>query len=316
MSEPVHRTIHANGIDIHVAEQGEGPLVLLCHGFPELWRSWRHQLPALAEAGYHAVAPDMRGYGETDRPADPAEYDFEHLGGDLVGVMDALGEERAVVVGHDWGAIVTWAMPYLHPDRVRAVVGLSVGYAPRLPAPPTRFFKMAFGERFFYILYFQELGVADEELARDPRRTLLSFMWSISGEAPPGSVKDLPAEGGTFLGSVSDAPGVPEWLGEEELGRYVDAFTRTGFTGGLNYYRNFDRNWELMEPFATEKITHPALYIVGERDPVLLMTPPQMMDGWVTDLRGTVILPGAGHWTQQERPAEVNRALLDFLAGL
>jgi len=311
-----HRTVEANGISLHVVEAGSGPLVVLCHGFPELWFSWRHQLEALAGAGFRAVAPDQRGYGRTSRPDDVADFDIEHLTGDLAGLLDALGEDRAVFVGHDWGSIVVWNMPLFHPERVRAVVGTSVAFVPRLPARPTRLMRMVFGDRFFYILYFQDVGPADEELARDPRRSLLAAFWSLSGDAPRGSIKDRPRRGTGWLDILTEPTGSLSWLGEEELAVFVEEFSRTGFTGGLNWYRNFDRNWELTERFADTRITVPALFAAGERDAVLRMTPPEMMEGWVTDLRGSILIPGAGHWVQQERPDEVNRALLEFLDGL
>jgi pimeloyl-ACP methyl ester carboxylesterase len=317
--QPVaHRTVRTNGTSMHVAECGRGRPVLLCHGFPELWSSWRHQLPVLAEAGCHAIAPDQRGYGGTDRPDAVSAYDIEHLTGDLIGLLDAMGEERAVFVGHDWGAIVVWNLAVMAPDRVEAVVGMSVPFTPRPPVPPTELMKALAGDRFLYILYFQREGPADRELARDPRRTLLKAYWSVSGEAPKGSIRRLPKEGTAYLDQLAEPPqGVlPSWLSQEDLDDNVASFRRTGFTGALNWYRNFDRNWELTERFADRKVEQPALFVAGERDPVLRMTPPELMDGWVTDLRGKVLVPGAGHWVQQEAPEHVNAALLDFLSAL
>jgi pimeloyl-ACP methyl ester carboxylesterase len=316
MSGPSHRTVEANGISMHVVEQGTGPPVVLCHGFPELSFSWRHQMEALAGAGYRALAPDQRGYGLTDRPDAVAAYDIDHLTGDMAGLLDALEEERAVFVGHDWGSIVAWHMPLLQPDRVRAVVGMSVPFVPRLPARPTRLMRMAFRDRFFYILYFQQTGPADEELARDPQRTLRSVFWSLSGEAPRGSIRDMPRGGTGWLDTLAEPPGSFPWMDHRELDVYVSKFSQTGFTGGLNWYRNLDRNWELTEPFAAVKVTVPALFVAGERDVVLRMAPPSLMEGWVMDLRGSALVPDAGHWVQQERPEEVNRALLEFLAGI
>ena len=316
-NEVTHRTIRTNGIDMHIAEQGEGPPVVLCHGFPELWYSWRHQLPALAAAGYHAIAPDQRGYGGTDRPDDVDDYDILRLSDDMLGLLDALGEEQAVFVGHDWGAPVVWHLAQRVPERVRAVVGMSVAFrGGRGPTPPIATMRAIFGETFFYILYFQEQGVADKELASDPEGFLRRFYWTISGDAPPGAWKVLPAEGTTLNDSLSDTDELPGWFTAEDLATYTAEFTRTGFTGGLNWYRNFDRNWEITPDLEGKKIVVPALFIAGERDPVLIMAPPDDMDEWVTDLRGKVIVPGAGHWIQQERPEEVNAALLDFLKGL
>lgn len=314
-----HRTVPTNGISMHVAGAGDpdGPLVVLCHGFPETWYSWRHQLPVLADAGFHALAPDQRGYGGTDAPAQVEDYDIEHLAADLLSVLDHLGEERAVFVGHDWGAIVVWHIALATPERVRAVVGMSVPFIPRPPAPPTQLMRAAFGDSFFYILYFQEVGPADRELARDPRLTLRRVLWSVSGDAPKGAVRRLPREGTGYLDQLSDPPAeLPSWLSERDVDVYTEEFTRTGFTGALNWYRNFDRNWELTERYADRRVTPPALFVAGERDPVIRMTPPQIMDGWVDDLRGAVIVPGAGHWIQQERPEEVNAVLLRFLEEL
>ncbi len=312
-----HRTISANGVDLHVVERGTGRPVILCHGFPELSYSWRHQLEALAAAGYRAVAPDQRGYGRTSQPPSVAEYDVEHLSGDLLGLLDDLGEERAVFVGHDWGAVVVWHLALAAPERVAGVVGLSVPFIPRTPLPPTELIRAVTGERFHYILYFQAPGPADEELARDPRRTIVRTFWSFSGDAPPGSFRRLPREGTEYLDGMSDPPPVlPPWLTEGDLEHYASEFGRTGFTGALNWYRNMDRNWELSEPLDGRKVTVPALFVAGDRDPVLRMTPPEVMDGWLTDLRGIVLLDGAGHWTQQERPDQVNRELVAFLRGL
>src|SRR5436305_1145868 len=263
------RTVAANGIELRVTEEGRGRPVILCHGFPELSYSWRNQLPALAEAGYRAVAPDMRGFGESSIPSEIEAYDILTLCGDLLGLLDDLGEERAVFVGHDWGAAVTWHMALVHPERVQAVVGMSVPFAPRAPAPPMDIFRRHIGEDF-YMVWFQEPGVADEALARDVRRTILTQeVWNASW---------LEREN-------QEEPRVPEWLDEDDVRVYVDTFERTGFTGGLNYYRNINRNWELLEPYGASKIEMPALFIVGSRDPVKNFAPPQMMDGWVTDLR-------------------------------
>jgi len=312
-----HRTVQTNGIFMHVAEAGDagGRPVVLCHGFPELWYSWRHQLGPLADAGYRVIAPDQRGFGGTDRPAAVEEYDVFHLGDDLLGLLDELGLESAVFVGHDWGAPVVWHLAVRAPERVDAVVAVSVPFSPRSPTRPSEAWELAMPDRFFYVRYFQDPGVADEELGRDARRTLRDFLWTISGDAPKGAWKIL-ARDGTFLDCLSSPEELPAWLTEEDLDVYAAEFGRTGFTGGLNWYRNSDRNWELTEPLGGRKVEMPALFIAGERDPVLRMSPPDSMGEWVPDLRGKVILPGAGHWTQQERPAEVNRALLDFLATL
>ena len=319
MGELTHRTVPTNGIEMHIAEQGEGPLVILCHGFPELWYSWRHQLPALATAGYHAVAPDQRGYGGSSRPSSIDDYDIVHLTDDLLGLLDTLGEERAVFVGHDWGAPVVWALAQRAPERVDAVVGMSVPFSPRPPTAPTTAWKQIFTDTWFYILYFQEPGVADADLAADPKRFLRRFLSTISGDAADGALAGMlsPRDGRGMVDRLAEPPGdvLPGWLTQADLATFTTTFSETGFTGGLNWYRNFDRNWELSEPWAGTKIDMPALFVAGEKDPVLVMSSPDAMQGWVTDLRGTVIIPGAGHWIE-ERPDAVNAALLDFLTTL
>jgi len=311
------RLVDTGDAVLSVHEAGEGPAVVFCHGFPELAYSWRHQLPAVAAAGFRAIAPDMRGYGGSSRPAATTDYDMAHLTGDLVGLLDALDIERAVFVGHDWGAAVVWALATLHPERVRAVVGMSVPYRPRSSRPPIASIKYLFGDTFFYMLYFQGVGPADEELARDPRESLSRFYWSASGDVPAGftTVRDYH---GTGLLDVLDVPPdpFPAWLTPADLDLYASEFARTGFTGGLNYYRNMDRTWELTERLGEAHVTQPALFVAGERDLVLRMSPPAGMEGWVDDLRRTVIVAGAGHWIQQERPDDVNDALLAFLADL
>jgi len=326
MAGVTHRTLETNGIRMHVAEQGTGPLVVLCHGFPESWYSWRHQLSALAEAGFHAVAPDMRGYGQTDRPAEIEAYTLLHLVGDMVGLLDALGEPSAVIAGHDWGAPVAWHAALLRPDRFRAVIGLSVPYWPRRPVRPTTAMPQT-DEALFYQLYFQTPGVAEAELERDARLTIRRVLYSASGDRPgaaspsggSGEVGMVPRQGG-FLSRMVDPTALPSWLTEADVDFYAGEFARTGFRGGLNWYRNIDRSWELMAPFAGARVQVPALYVAGDRDLVVafrgmdqLIPNLKML---VPNLRRTLMLPGCGHWTQQERPAEVNAAILEFLRGL
>jgi pimeloyl-ACP methyl ester carboxylesterase len=300
MSDVVHHQVAVGeGIELHVAEVGsaEAPPVVLLHGFPELWYSWRHQLPALAEAGYRVLAPDLRGYGGSSAPAEIVAYDMKTLCADVIGLIDAVGASQAAVVGHDWGAAVAWQLALAHPDRVTAVAGLSVPFVPRAPAPPIGLMRQGFGEDF-YMVWFQEPGVADAVLARDVRRTLTtSRVWTAD------------------WGEGEERPRLPQWLTEDDLRVYVEAFERTGFTGGLNYYRNIDRNWEHSAGLAGERIEQPALFITGSRDPVQGFMPQQAMEGWVTDLRDIVVVDGAGHWVQQERPEDVNQALVAFLSA-
>ena len=293
------RRIATNGIELAVRDEGEGPLVVLCHGFPELAFSWRHQIPALAQAGYRVLAPDMRGFGDSSVPEDLDAYDIVTLCGDLTGLLDALGEQSAIFVGHDWGASVVWQLAVLAPERVRAVAGLSVPFVPRAPAPPIPIMRRHLGEDF-YIVWFQQPGVADAALAGDVRRTLTtSRQWTAEWAREDGSELKRPA-----------------WLTEAELAVYIDAFERTGFTGGLNWYRNIDRNWEITEALAERRIEQPAMFLTGELDLVRRFMPSEAMSGWVTDLRVDLVVPAAGHWVQQQAPDAVNAALLGFLAAL
>jgi len=319
----VQRTIETNGIHLHIAEQGEGPPVILCHGFPESWYSWRHQIAALSAAGFHVVAPDMRGYGRSDRPEAIDQYTLFHLVGDMVGLLDAIGAEQAVIVGHDWGAPVAWHAALLRPDRFRAVVGLSVPFWPRRPIKPTSVMPRR-DDAMFYQLYFQEPGVSEAELERDARQTIVKLLFAASGDVPRGGgggggVGMVPRDGG-FLTSMPSPATLPAWLSEADVDFYAGEFKRTGFRGGLNWYRNIDRNWELMAPFAGAKVTVPALYMAGDRDLVVAFRGMDQVIATlahnVPQLRGTIILPGCGHWTQQERASQVNAAIIDFLRQL
>jgi pimeloyl-ACP methyl ester carboxylesterase len=316
-----HRTVSTNGIELHVAEAGDpsAPPVILCHGFPELWYSWRHQLPALADAGYHAVAPDQRGYGRSSRPDAIEDYDIVHLTDDLVGLLDDLGQEQAVFVGHDWGAIVVWNLALLHPDRVRAVCGMSVPFSPRGEHSLTAVLERLMGDRFFYILHFQEPGKVESEVDRDRRDAIRRFLCFIGGDALAAGdnlLTDQPAATTTFWDWVPPAPELPPWLSEEELDVFASEFERTGFTGGVNWYRNFHRNWEITPQLTAKKVEMPSLFVAGDRDPVLVLSPPTTMEPWLADHRGTVLVPGVGHWVQQESPEPVNQALLGFLDGV
>jgi len=267
----------------------------------------------------------MRGYGQTDHPEEIEQYTLLHLVGDMVGLLDALGVESAVIAGHDWGAPVAWLAALLRPDRFRGVIGLSVPFRPRGPVRPTTVMPQT-DDALFYQLYFQTPGVAETELERDVRRTIRSCLYSASGDAPrrPGSggaatpVGMVPRHGG-FLTSKADPAALPLWLTESDVDFYVGEFARTGFRGGLNWYRNIDRNWELLASFAGARVTVPALYVAGDRDPVMAFRGMDQLipslSKFVPQLRGTIMLPGCGHWTQQERAKEVNTAMIDFLRG-
>jgi len=326
MNEVRHREVVTNGIRMHIAESGAGPLVVLCHGFPESWYSWRHQLHGVAEAGFHAVAPDMRGYGQTQRPEEIDQYTLLHLIGDIIGLLDTLGAETAVIVGHDWGAPVAWHAALLRPDRFRGAVGLSVPFVPRRPARPTSMMPQT-QDAVFYQLYFQSPGIAEADLERDVRLSIRTLLYSASGDAPHwkngaaagAEVGMVPRRGG-FLSRMMNPTSLPHWLTEGDADFYIGEFERTGFQGALNWYRNIDRNWELLAPMAGARVTVPALYIAGDRDLVLAFRGMDQvianLPKFVPQLRGTVLLPGCGHWTQQERADEVTEAIVNFVRRL
>ena len=283
--------------EVHGPSSGE-PVVLL-HGFPELGYSWRHQVPALAEAGYRVAVPDLRGYGCSDAPRDVESYDAVRLTGDVAAIVDALGVRQAVLIGHDWGADLAWKAALMIGDRVRAVAALSVPFLPHAPSPPLALLREHAGDDH-YIVFFQEQGAAETALGRDVRRTIATTrQWSRAWAA-----------------ERDDHPPTPRFMSDAELGVYVEAFKRTGFTGGLNWYRNLDRNWELLAPFRDRAIEQPACFITGERDPVRQFMPASLMAGHVRDLRAEVVVEGAGHWVNQEAPEPVNAALLAFLNQL
>lgn len=322
MTEWRHRIEHVNGIRLHCVEAGEGPLVLLVHGFPESWYSYRHQLTALAEAGYRAVAIDVRGYGRSSAPPAIEAYRMINKVGDNVALVQALGETEAVIVGHDWGAPIAWNSALLRPDVFRGVVGLSVPYAAAGAVPPSQVFRSMGGDEEFYIEYFQEPGRAEEEIEADVRRWLLGFYFSASGDAPPpdaatGTMATKPF-GARLCDRFAYPEAMPAWLTLADLDVYTGEFERTGFTGGLNRYRNVDRDWEDLRVFRDRPIDVPALFIGGDRDGPTIwgMRSIEKFATTLPRLHRSIILPGCGHWTQQERPAEVNEALLDFLHSL
>jgi pimeloyl-ACP methyl ester carboxylesterase len=320
MPEVTHRMIETNGIRLHVAEQGEGPLIILCHGFPECWYSWRHQLPALAKAGFRAVAPDLRGYGRSDRPEEVEKYTILHDIGDIVGLVDALGVQQAVIAGHDVGATMAWQAALLRPDRIRAVIALSPPFRPRGfgdPGPPTTL--MPRNENAVFYQLFLQTPEAEAALGRDLRRTFRSQFYALSGDRPPSAARGFPAGMVPRKGAVlSDPVSLPAWVTESDIDVYVAEFTRSGFRGPLAWYRDVDRSWELLAPFAGATVTIPALYIAGDRDFVAAVFSPFIakQSAMVPRLRPAIMLPGCGHWTQQERAPEVSAAMIDFLRSL
>lgn len=320
------KSIDLNGITLSYLDHGEGPALLLCHGFPETSYAWRHQIPALAAAGYRVLAPDLRGYGESTAPQAIDEYTVFDAVGDLIGLLDALSIERSIVAGGDWGATIAWQAALMRPDRVVGIVALGVPMMGRAPIPPTRLFPRMDGE-LHYTLYFQDPGAAERELERDVRLSLRRILHAASGDAGlrhPGDGTPNPfgmvAPSAGLLHALPDAPALPAWLSESDLDHYAASFTRSGFRGGLNYYRNLDRNWRLQASLAGTKVHVPALFAVGSRDTGLAM--PGMreiiadMPRLVTNLRGSVKIEGAGHWLQQERPDAINDLMLSFADSL
>ena len=320
MPEVTHRMIETNGIRLHVAEQGEGPLVILCHGFPECWYSWRHQLGALAKAGFRAVAPDLRGYGRSDRPEEVEKYTILHDIGDIVGLVDALGARQAVIAGHDIGAAIAWQAALLRPDLFRAVIALSPPFRPRgfgESGPPTTL--MPRNENAVFYQLFLQTPEAETALGRDLRRTFRSQLYSLSGDRPPSAAGGFPAGMMPRKGALSTDPvSLPAWLAESDIDVYVAEFTRSGFRGPLAWWRNIDRSWELLAPLAGATVTVPALYIAGDRDFVTAIFAASIakQSAMVPRLRPAIMLPGCGHWTQQERAPEVSAAMVDFLGSL
>lgn len=313
--------IDANGIRLRVAEMGEGPAVLLAHGWPESWYSWRHQIRALAAAGYRVLAPDMRGYGASDAPGPEEDYNLVTLAADMVGVLDAFDIPVATMVGHDWGAPVATHSVLLYPERFNGLIIMSVPYGGRAPNPPMAGMRSRIGDNFFYILYHNEPnGVAEAEYDADPRGLLSRLYLSPDSPREAPVVTDPKRAAGGWIPRLGAAKGLPDWLTEEDLDYYVSQFENAGFRGGVNYYRNIGRNWELTENLAGSSIRVPALFIAGDKDIVIggatqaaLET---MMKPVMPELREVLLIPGIGHWVQQEAPEQTNRAMLEFLTDL
>jgi pimeloyl-ACP methyl ester carboxylesterase len=349
MTEITHRELRTNGIDMHIAEAGSGPLVVMVHGFPGLWFSWRHQLPVLAAAGWHAVAVDQRGYGRTDRPTDPAVYDADYVANDMLGLLDALGEKKAIFIGHDFGAQLVYNLAVRHPDRVTAVIGMACPYDfdlagrggmgskpakddnnfnAEFAAPdmrPSEVFARAAKRHFLHLHYFQEIGPGETELGAQPREFLTRLFWALSPRGNLLGWANYPTEGTGYL-DVLEKPAMPlpwPWMSQEDMDTYVTEFTRQGgektFIGGLNSYRVADRNWELGAKWADADIEMPSAFIAGDHDPVLKMIRPDALDilrSRSRDLRQVSIIADAGHFVQQEQPDATNIAILSFLESV
>jgi pimeloyl-ACP methyl ester carboxylesterase len=326
MKSPVEgvtfRMVETNGVTLRVAEAGPttpgAPLVVLVHGWPESWYSWRHQIRALADAGYHVVAPDMRGYGGSDKPPAVEDYDILDTSGDIIGLIDAMGAEKAALVGHDWGAIVAWNTVLLHPDRFTSLAAMSVPYNGRAARPPLEAMRARYGDDFYYILYHNEPGgVAEAEYDADPRGLLSRAYLSPDSPRDPPLVTDPKRSAGGWIPRRGAPKGLPDWLTQADLDYFVSEFERAGFRGGVNYYRNFDRNWELTPQLAGAQIDIPVAFIAGEKDTVIAGATAEAlrasMSRTAKDLRKVELVPGVGHWVQQEEPERVNAFLLDFL---
>jgi pimeloyl-ACP methyl ester carboxylesterase len=319
LSEPDFQMLEVNGLTMKVTSMGSGPLVVLCHGFPELAISWRSQIVALAGAGYRVVAPDMRGFGGTTAPPEISDYTMLHLVGDIVELVGVLGEKHAVIMGHDWGAPVAWGCALLRPDIFTAVVGMSVPFVPTGRTDILSSLRSV-GIDNFYLQYFQTPGVAEAELEQDVAASIRRIYYSASGNGPDTVIFGMLQSGKGFLDNTVEPEILPAWLTEQDIEEYTAEFSRTGFRGGLNWYRNLSRSWELMTPWRGQVIHQPSFFIAGESDDVLKFPNTQAnIDNFSVTLpgmRGCHIIPEAGHWIQRERAEQVNHLLIEFLDGL
>ncbi|HKP58738.1 MAG TPA: alpha/beta hydrolase [Polyangiales bacterium] len=309
-----HLTIPVNGVRLHVVVQGEGPLIVLLHGFPELWSAWHHQIPALADAGFRVAAPDLRGFGQSDAPEAPHQYSVVHNAGDVIALVQALGARTAMLVGHDWGAPIAWNTALIRPDVVRAVVALNGPYRARTPEPPLRTLRAAGLERYY--MFYLQTPEAAAELERDVEHSLRTLLAGVAGEAPtPTEYTALIQEGKGFLESFDAVTEPPRWIDPGHFARLVAEYRRTGFQKPLYLYHNVDLNWELLAAWSGKRIEQPALFLGGDRDPTLVNSwGKQALQALPTVVPQVKVqmFEGAGHWLQQERPAEVTRALLEF----
>jgi pimeloyl-ACP methyl ester carboxylesterase len=321
---PEFREIALADITLRAAMQGSGPLVLMVHGFPESWYSWRHQMGPIAEAGFTACAIDVRGYGGSGKPTKIEDYDMQHMVADVAGVIEALSPDApAAIIGHDWGAPIVWNSALIRPDRVRAVAGLSVPYSGVPQRSMSELIEAVFTSqgKFFYQVWFQNVGPAEAELEADPRMSIRKFYYAISGDAPDGTWPSDKVHGDPLLKGLVDPDPFPAWLTDADQDYYAAEFAGSGFFGPLSRYRNHDRDFEYLKQFQGRKIEQPSLLIGGERELVLAMfgggaNLAAMMQPEMPDLRACDVLPGCGHWTQQERPGEVNARLIPWLKGL
>ena len=313
-------TVRNGATELNVAVSGTGPLIVCVHGFPELWYSWRHQMAHFAARGFRVAALDVRGYGRSSKPQEIAAYTLRQLASDVVAVIDHFGDGPAILFGHDWGAPIVWHTALLHPDRIRAVAGLSVPYRPRGPAPFIDVVRSIYKGKFFYQIYFQQEGVAEAELEADVARGLRLTYFALSGEAPLNLwLEPKPPEAKVLDGLIDPQP-FPAWMSENDLAVYVDAFRAGGFRGPLNRYRAQNLDFADLADLGGRGIAQPSAFIAGERDPVRAFIPGMDLyaDPGVacSDFRGSTILPGIGHWVQQEAPEKTNAVLEAFVRGL
>jgi pimeloyl-ACP methyl ester carboxylesterase len=315
-----HSFKDVTGARLSVIEAGEigAPIVMLVHGFPESAFSWRHQMQPLADAGYHVIAPNNRGYADSSAPKDDISYyGIQHLTNDLIELAEQYGQQQVIYVGHDWGSFIVWELGRLRPERAKAIVGVSVPYT-QWPITPTELFKQRFGDRFFYMLYFQRPRDAEEELERDVRDSMKRILWMASGDGARAPSDPLPPMVGTgYLTQNEEPPALPwSWLTEDDLNVYVSQFEQSGFFGPISFYRNLDANYELLKNLTGERLTMPCFFIGGERDLVIANNPTAVasMQKKVANLKGSFIIPKVGHWIQQEDPATFNETLLSFLS--
>lgn len=320
MAEWSHRFASINGLEVHYVEQGEGPLVVLLHGFPHLWYSWRHQIGPIAEAGFRVVAPDLRGMGRTSAPEEMEVYDVPHLTADLIGLLDHLGEEQAVFSGLDFGVTAAYDLAYQHPERVRALIGLQNPFLNLTEEPPLTMAAKAGRKHFHHIDYFSQPGVADRDLAADPRGFLTKVFHTLSGAGNYLATWQHPP-GATYIEAMESAPALPwSWMSEAEMELYVENYSASGFTGGLNWYRAGDLRWEQRKAYQDQRVAVPYFFIGSENDIDLAVfhgkEPLEQFHRYYSDVRDVRIVPGAGHMLQMERPADVSTAMVDFLRSL
>jgi pimeloyl-ACP methyl ester carboxylesterase len=323
MKQRNFQMIETRGVRLRTVVEGQGPLCVLVHGWPESWYSWRHLIDPLVQAGYRVAIPDVRGYGGSDKPHAVEAYDMVQMTDDVLGVIDALEgpNGKAVLIGHDWGAPIVWVTAIRHAARVRAVVGMSVPHLGRGKVPAIDVFRKLYAGKFFYQVYFQREGVAEAELEADVPAAIRKIYYAASGAKDAiGLAGHGKGPDAKLLDGMIDPDPLPPWLSQEDVDYYAEQFRAGGFRGPLNRYRNQERDHAMLPELSVEKIEQPALFIAGERDPVLHFVPGlnivDIMDRWYTDIRGKVLVPEAGHWVQQEKPDEVVAAVLNFLGGL